>query len=100
MSAPCANGDAGQGARRPYRRGMALSWDCRAGEGVGGFVEFVAVMAAHPIPADPVARLGFIEPLPQIDVFHRLLVGGLPAFFLPAFEPLRHTVLEVHAVGV
>ena len=58
-----------------------------ARQGVGRFVEFVAVVAADPEPAHLVPRLGFIEPLPQVDVLHRFLVGGgrstPPAIFYP-----------------
>ena len=33
-----------------------------------------------------------VEPLPEVDVLHRLLVGGLPAVALPAVNPLRDAV--------
>ena len=42
------------------------------GELIGALVEVVAGMAAHPVPADLVARGGGIEPLPQVGILDRL----------------------------
>ena len=41
-----------------------------------------------------------IEPLPQIDVLDRLLVGGAPAVPLPAVDPAGDALTHILAVGV
>ena len=41
-----------------------------------------------------------VEPLPELDILHRLLVGGAPAVALPAVDPLRDAVAQILAVGV
>ena len=41
-----------------------------------------------------------LEPLPEIDVLHRLLVGGLPAARLPGVDEVGDAVAQVLAVGV
>ena len=43
---------------------------------------------------------GCVEALPQIDVLHRLLVGGAPAVPLPAVDPLGDAVAQILRVGV
>ena len=60
----------------------------------------VAGMAAHPVPFDPVRRGGRLQPLPQIDILHRLFVGGAPAASLPRRQPAGDAVAQVLAVGV
>ena len=46
----------------------------------------------------PVA--GSFQRLPEFGILDRLLVGGLPAVFLPAEDPLGDTILHIGAVGV
>src|SRR5581483_667763 len=53
------------------------------GQFVGAFVVFVPGVALDPAPVDLVAGPGRIQPLPQVVILHRLLVGGLPAPRLP-----------------
>src|SRR5207245_9335597 len=48
------------------------------------FVFGVPGVTAHPLPPDDVPCRGRLEPLPQIDILHRLLVGGQPTALLPA----------------
>src|SRR5258705_9815161 len=64
--------------RRPQLR------DRLAGKHVGAFIEIVAGMPAHPVPMHGVMREGGVEPLPQIDVLHRLAAGRLPTIAFPA----------------
>jgi hypothetical protein len=40
-----------------------------------------------------------VEALPQLDILHRLLVGGAPAVLLPAVDPLGDAVAHVDAIG-
>ena len=56
---------------------------------VGAFVEIVAGMARDPVPMHLMRAERRVEPLPQVDILHRLLVGGLPAVPLPAVDPAR-----------
>src|SRR5262245_58466398 len=67
---------------------------------VGALVQGVPGMAAHPMPAHAVSRHGRLEPLPEIDVLDRLLVGGAPAVALPLFDPRHDAVAQLLAVGV
>src|SRR5688572_17138641 len=60
----------------------------------------MAAMALDPRPVDLVWRARGIEALPQLDVLHRLLVGGAPAVLLPAVDPLAGALEHVLAVGV
>ena len=46
----------------------------------------------------PLGRL--IQRLPEIDILHRLLVGGLPAIALPAMHPALDAVFHILAVGM
>ena len=59
-----------------------------------------AVMAGHPLPPDPVRPVRRLEPLPQIDVLDRLLVGCLPAAPLPVVHPFGNALLHVLRIGV
>ena len=52
------------------------------------------------MPLDSMRRQRGLEPLPQIDILHRLLVGGLPAARLPLLDPARDAVLHILAVGM
>ena len=53
-----------------------------------------------PVPAHLVLLRQRVQPLPQVDVLHRLVVGGLPAARLPAVDPGADAVAQVLAVGV
>jgi len=57
-------------------------------------------VTAHPLPADLVPCRGCIEPLPEIDVLDRLLVGGAPTPLLPAMYPFGDAVTQILAVAV
>ena len=52
-------------------------------------------VALDPVPFELVRRARRVEPLPQIDILDRLLVGGLPAVLLPAVDPLGDAVPHV-----
>ena len=58
-----------------------------AGELVGALVVVMAVMALDPVPADVVPLGRLLEPLPQLDIAHRLLIRRAPAVPLPALDP-------------
>jgi hypothetical protein len=60
----------------------------------------MAGVAFDPVPLDVMPLDGSVEPLPQIDVLDRLLVGGLPAVALPAVNPFRYAVVDVLAVAI
>src|SRR6267142_6788741 len=57
-------------------------------------------MALHPMPAHAMLRQRRIEPLPQIDILDRFLVGGAPAVALPLVDPRHDAVAQILAVGV
>src|ERR1700691_276297 len=78
----------------------ATGFDRGARQRVGALVFGMAGMAPDPAPRDAVADERGFEPLPQIPVPHRFLVGRLPAALLPGFEPQRDAVMEIAAVGV
>src|SRR5258707_11909195 len=59
----------------------------------------MAAVTPHPDPVDLVRRARGVEALPQLDILHRLLVGGAPAVLLPAMDPLGDAVTHVDAVG-
>src|SRR5882724_6642904 len=66
---------------------------------VGALVELVAGMPLHPAPVDLMAQARGVEPLPEVVVLHRLLVGGQPAAPLPAVDPLVDALLDILTVG-
>src|SRR5262249_50214122 len=49
----------------------------------------MAGMARHPDPANGVARHFRVQYPPQVLILDRFLVGGFPAFGLPAQDPFR-----------
>jgi hypothetical protein len=57
-------------------------------------------MTLHPVPADLVLAERGIEALPEIDILHRLLVGGAPAVLLPFRDVFGDAVAQVLAVGM
>src|SRR5258708_10173680 len=57
----------------------------------------MAFTAAPPPGAPTTNRL---EPLPQVNILDRLLVGGAPAVALPLIGPGHDAVAEILAVGV
>src|SRR5262245_10484865 len=79
--------------RRRFGRGQradhagADRGDPLARQLVGALVLGVAGMALHPMPFDVMGLECLVEPLPEIDVLDRLLVGGAPAVALPAVDP-------------
>src|SRR6202790_2446157 len=63
--------------------GVARFAQSVAGQLVGPFVEVMARMAPDPVPAHLMVRDRRIEPLPEVDVLDRLVVGGAPAVAFP-----------------
>ena len=59
----------------------------------------MAGMPLDPLPMNRMARLRRVQPLPQVGILDRLLVGGSPAVPLPAVNPLRHAIFHIGAVG-
>src|SRR5438309_2133495 len=60
----------------------------------------VAGMAPHPVPFHIVQGRQLVEPLPQVDILHRLLVGGAPAAALPVMHPFRDPLRHVQGIGI
>src|SRR5262249_16960222 len=71
-----------------------------AGELVGALVVVMAVMALDPMPAYVVALNRLLEPLPQLDIAHRLLIRRAPAVPLPALYPSGDAAAQIVRVGV
>ena len=57
-------------------------------------------MAFHPFPGHLVAGGRLDQLLPNLDIFHRFVVGGPPAPFLPAEHPFGDAIHDIFAVGV
>src|SRR5688572_28022777 len=74
--------------------------DPLVGEPVRPLVLDMAGVAFYPVPFYVVHGGKLVELLPEIDVLHRLLVGGAPAATLPLPDPLRDAFLHVLGVGV
>lgn len=56
-------------------------------------------MAFYPVPGDLMA-LGFcIETLPEIGIFYRFFICGLPASLLPVVDPLCDPLADILTVG-
>src|SRR5690349_5903459 len=72
---------------------LAIARDALVGKGVRPLVLGMSVVPAHPEPFDAMGGIELVQPLPQIDVLHRLPVGGAPALALPAIDPLRNALL-------
>src|SRR5258706_15478485 len=70
------------------------------GQRIGAFVARIAGVAGHPAPFAVMQVAQRVEPLPQLGVLHRLLVGRLPAALLPAVDPLGDALAHVLAVGI
>src|SRR3989441_1783036 len=60
----------------------------------------VAGMAPHPVPFHIVQGCQLVEPLPQVDILHRLLVGGAPAAALPVMHPFRDPLRHIQGIGI
>src|SRR5947199_3432896 len=60
----------------------------------------VAGMAPHPVPLHIVQGRQLVEPLPQVDILHRLLVGGAPAAALPVMHPFRDPLRHIQGIGI
>ena len=56
-------------------------------------------MAFDPVKGHLMALDGFVQSLPQIDVFNGLFIGRFPAIALPAMHPLRDALFDILAVG-
>ena len=56
-------------------------------------------MPFDPAPFDFMGRGGRVELLPQVAVFHRLLLRCLPAVTFPASQPTRDPLSDVLRVG-
>ena len=56
-------------------------------------------MAFYPVPGDLVALAFFVETLPEIGIFYRLFISGLPASLLPVVDPLCDPLADILAVG-
>src|SRR2546428_2927980 len=67
---------------------------------VGPLVLGVTGMALHPVPLHIVQGCQLVEPLPQVDILHRLLVGGAPAAALPVMHPFRDSLGHVQGIGI
>ncbi len=59
----------------------------------------MARMPFDPLPSYTVALLRRVEALPEINIFHRLFVRGLPAVALPAKDPACYAVFDIGTVG-
>ncbi len=57
-------------------------------------------MTLDPVQRDLVSLARRLQRLPEFDVLDRFIVGGLPALFLPAENPLGDAILDVSAIGV
>src|SRR5690349_5220461 len=71
-----------------------------ARELIGALVLGMAGVALDPVPADLVRLQRGVETLPELDILHRLLVGGAPAVALPAVDPAGDALPDILAVGV
>src|SRR3989442_12976459 len=60
----------------------------------------VTGMAPHPVPFHIVQGCQLVEPLPQVDILHRLLVGGAPAAALPVMHPFPDPLRHIQGIGV
>jgi len=90
-------------------RGLSLSRGGTASAGfgdagprdrVGPLVFRVTGVTAHPLPVDDVPGSRGVEPLPEIDILDRLLVGRAPVAPFPAVDPFGNAVAEILAVAV
>src|SRR3979409_2605546 len=60
----------------------------------------VAGMALHPVPLHVVQGRQLVEPPPQVDILHRLLVGAAPASALPVMHPIRDPLRHIQGIGI
>src|ERR1051326_424009 len=67
---------------------------------VGALVLDMAGVAAQPMPMHFMVPQRRVEPLPQVDVADRLLVGGAPAVLLPGVDAFGDAAAQVLAVGI
>ena len=68
-------------------------------DSIGSVIFGVPAVTLHPMPFDSMRRTGVDKLLPELCIFHRLPVGGLPAVSPPPVDPLRHSVADIVAVG-
>src|SRR3954471_457569 len=77
-----------RGGRRSLRAGArAHLLETVARQLIRPLVEDVAGVTLDPMPAHAMLRQSCIEPLPEIDILDRFLVGGAPAVALPLIYP-------------
>ena len=62
------------------------------GKEVRTLVLFMASMASHPMPLNAVTAKRLVEPLPQLCILDRLLLGRAPAIAPPSVDPLSDAV--------
>ena len=74
--------------------------DALARQLVGALVLVVAGVALDPVPAHLMLVQRGVQPLPEVDILDRLLVGGPPAVPLPAMDPAGDALMDILAVGV
>src|ERR1700675_4590200 len=67
---------------------------------IGALVERVPCMPTQPVPAHAMRGCERIEPLPEIDILDRLLVGRAPAVAFPLMYPSHDAVAQILAVGM
>src|SRR6201992_3213582 len=73
--------------------------DAVTGELIGALVLVVTGMALDPVPAHFMRFQRRVQPLPEIDILDRLLVGGAPAIPFPAVKPAGDALAHILAVG-
>src|SRR5690625_4771000 len=65
----------------------------------GAFTVSVSAVPPYPLPANLVALLGLVKPLPQLGIPDRLSGRRPPAVFLPVGQPFRHAFADVLRIG-
>src|SRR2546425_6418035 len=77
-----------------------IFWNPLVRQRVGAFVFQMPGVAAHPVPLYLMFFRQLAEALPQVHIFHRLLVGGAPAAPLPVMDPDGDAFLDVKRVRI
>ena len=71
-----------------------------AREFIAAFIFRMAGVTLHPMERHIMQRAQFIKPLPEIDILHRLFIGGFPAARFPPINPIGEAFAQILAVGV
>src|SRR5690625_7487425 len=66
---------------------------------IGAFIFRVSAVPPYPLPANLVALLGLVKPLPQLGIPDRLSGRRPPAVFLPVCQPFSHAFADVLRIG-